>query len=83
MSTKSIFDQIWDDVPFSLDTGVWHSMSCCDCGLVHKMRMTVDVTGTDEDAKNIVLFEVKVDKRGTKKQRKNFPGLVLPTKEIE
>jgi len=77
-----VFSQIWDETPFTMDPDTWHEIGCCDCGLVHKMRLTIDTAG--EDAKQVIIFQVKVAKGKTKKLRKEqFKGLVLPKKDTE
>ena len=50
MSRREVYDQVYDKVPFELPLNEPWCLACCDCGLVHdvkieavgdKFRMTV------------------------------------------
>jgi len=42
---KSEYDQAWDGEWFDLTGGFPFFLSCCDCGLVHKVEARIDENG--------------------------------------
>ena len=75
---KDKYEQIIDDVPFTLDVNVPHQLACCDCGLVHKIRFNVDHAN---DAPVVILTYLRDEKATKKNRKKNFQGLVLSPQE--
>ena len=77
------YTQVLDDVPFVLDAerveGVVYAKNwwfqCCDCGLVHEVRIMVDNGGSESHLIVSMARKKKATKRARDKMKKRHEGV--------
>ena len=62
------YDQIYNGQPYKMKADEGLLLACCDCGLVHRVRITVDKLPTKSKAAELSLV-FYTDKKETKKKR--------------